>query len=194
MSAAPKAVETENEASMLSPSVRTFLAVLLDPWEELIGPDYEGYKNHVYRMVACCLALRQCSEEDEQKLCIAGCFHDIGLWTARTLDYLPPSVPPAIEYLQKNGLAHWSEEIRLMIEEHHKLTRYRGTTYPLVELFRQGDLVDFSLGLVRFGLPASFITELNASYPNAGFHRNLVRMASRWFIRHPFNPAPMMKW
>jgi hypothetical protein len=179
---------------MLSPAVLSSLEALLSPWRDLIGPDYEGYRNHVHRMVACCLALRPCSEEEAQKLCIAGCFHDIGLWTARTLDYLPPSVPPAMEYLQREGLEAWSEEIRLMIMEHHKLRPYAGTAYPLVELFRKGDLVDFSLGLFRFGLPTSFIAELKTAYPNAGFHRNLVRLALRWFVRHPLNPAPMMKW
>lgn len=167
---------------------------ILSPWRELIGPDYEGYRNHAIRMAVFCLALRECSEEDRRKIAIAACFHDIGLWTAKTLDYIEPSIPPAMEYLKNNGLEHWSEEVSLMIGEHHKLRPYKNDRYPLVELFRQGDLVDFSLGLFTFGLPHAFIDSVKARHPNAGFHKNLVKLAAAWFIRHPWNPAPMMKW
>ena len=52
---------------------------ILSPWQERIGSDYEGY-NHVYRMLHCCLALTSCSEQDRNKLTIAACYHDIGLW------------------------------------------------------------------------------------------------------------------
>lgn len=169
---------------------------ILAPWKEKLGPDFDGYKNHIYRMVHCCYALMSSpvSQGDARKVCIAACFHDIGLWVDDTLDYIPPSLPPAIKYLQENDLSNWTEEIQLMISEHHKLTEYDDKTYPLVELFRRADLVDFSLGIVRAGLPRQFIIELKATFPNAGFHRMLMRRSLRWFIRHPCNPAPMMKW
>jgi hypothetical protein len=54
-------------------------------------------------MVTFCLALRHCTDEERQKVAIAACYHDIGLWTARTMDYLPPSVPPAMECLKARG-------------------------------------------------------------------------------------------
>ena len=171
----------------------TLLDDILNDWREVIGEDFDGYRNHCQRMVHCCLALRDCSEVERQKLMIAAAFHDIGIWTAHTLDYLPPSVTPAMAYLKDKGLEAWSEEIRLMITEHHKLSAYDDGRYPLVELFRQGDLVDFSLGLVRFGLPRRFVRELKQTFPNAGFHRRLLQLASHWFVRHPLNPAPMMK-
>jgi hypothetical protein len=167
---------------------------ILGEWGDVIGADLPGYRNHAVRMAGFCFALRDCTAEERRKIQIAACFHDIGLWTARTLDYLPPSVPPAREYLRRNGLAGWSAEIEAMILEHHKLRPVTAAPSPLVELFRQGDLVDFSLGLVAFGLPRESIRRMKARYPNAGFHRTLVRMASAWFLRHPLNPAPMMKW
>jgi hypothetical protein len=179
---------------MQCPDVHSFLDDLLVKWKDVIGADYDGYRNHCHRMVAFCLALRTSTEEEQRKIVIAACFHDIGLWTARTFDYIPPSLPPAKEYLQREGLAHWAEEICAMIGEHHKLRTYRGLESPLVEAFRRADLVDFSLGLFTFGLTRTFIREVKAQYPNAGFHRALVRMASAWFVRHPLNPAPMMKW
>ena len=100
----------------------TLLDDILNDWREVIGEDFDGYRNHCQRMVHCCLALRDCSEVERQKLMIAAAFHDIGIWTAHTLDYLPPSVTPAMAYLKDKGLEAWSEEIRLMITEHHKLS------------------------------------------------------------------------
>jgi hypothetical protein len=173
---------------------REQLDALLEPWRTLIGVDFEGYRNHCRRMVTFCLALRECSAEEEHKIAIAACFHDIGIWTAGTLDYLPPSVPPAVDYLRSINAESWGEEISLMITEHHKLSAYEVERFPLVEAFRKADLVDFSLGLVKFGLPGGFVREIKQQYPNAGFHRMLVRRAAAWFVRHPLNPAPMMKW
>jgi len=167
---------------------------ILSQWTGVIGADYPGYRNHVVRMATFCLALRDCSEEERHKLEIAACFHDIGLWTARTFDYLEPSVLPAREYLREHRLDAWGDEIEAMILDHHKLTPVRVAPSPLVELFRRGDLVDFSLGLVRFGLSKAFIREIVTELPNTGFHRTLVRMTVAWVPRHPLNPAPMFKW
>jgi hypothetical protein len=44
----------------------------------------------------------------------------------------------------------------------------------LVEVFRKGDLVDFSIGLIKSGLPGSLVKEVKAAIPNAGFHRFLL--------------------
>ena len=81
-----------------------------------------------------------------------------------------------------------------MIEMHHKLRPYQDTRYPLVEVFRQGDLVDFSLGWVKWGLPSSYIKSVQAAFPNAGFHKRLWQLAKTWFAKHPFSPPPFMKW
>jgi hypothetical protein len=176
------------------------LEKLLAPWQSLIGVEYQGYRNHLYRMIHCCVALQghqsleECDEQTLQKICIAACFHDIGIWINNTVDYIAPSLPPARAYLLEYGLEAWTDEIILMISEHHKLSPYRDEAYPLVEVFRKGDLVDFSLGMVRFGLDKEFIACLKSTFPNVGFHAMLVRRASKWFLRHPLNPAPMMKW
>lgn len=167
---------------------------ILSRWKGVIGADYDGYRNHVVRMAHFCLMLRTCSAEEQEKLEIAACFHDIGLWTENTFDYLGPSVLLAREYLEANQLDEWADEIEMMILEHHKLRPVRAATLRLVELFRKGDLVDFSLGLVRFGLARALVREVKGEFPNAGFHKTLCRMARAWVVRHPLNPAPMMKW
>lgn len=167
---------------------------LLEPWKACIGKDYPAYRNHVCRMVTFCCDLRPCTAEEQHKLAIAAAFHDIGIWTDKTLDYLEPSVTPAHEHLKQIGHADWGPEIAEMITEHHRLRPIRNSAYPLVEFFRRADLVDFSRGLFTQGLPRQRIREVQAEYPNAGFHKRLLQLASRWFLRHPLNPAPMMKW
>ena len=167
---------------------------MLSPWQQKIGKDYIGYKNHVYRMLNFCFALQNCSHIERQKLIIAGCFHDLGIWASNTFDYLPPSVALAKAYLHQNQLEPWLSEIELMIALHHKLRRYTDQRYPLVELFRRGDLVDFSLGLVKCGLPTTYIQQVQAHFPNAGFHKRLVQLEAGWVFRHPANPLPVFKW
>lgn len=180
-----------------------YLEELLTPWKEIIGDDYPGYKNHVYRMVQFCWALKQTRREaltkdDKKKIMIAAAFHDIGIWVGNTLDYIDPSIPPAIRYLDSQGLNGWKQEVELMISEHHKLSPYTDAQLDqqkidIVELFRQGDIIDFSLGMVKFELPKNYIKAMKIAIPNKGFHLGLLMKGTRWFIRHPLNPAPMMK-
>jgi hypothetical protein len=167
---------------------------ILALWKDRIGSDYPGYRGHVYRMFNFCLALRPCTEEEKQKVAIAACFHDIGLWSDRTVDYIPPSVAQARMYLSNTGRRAWAEEIGLMVEMHHKVRSIQDSRYPLVELFRKGDLVDFSLGVFTFGIPRSYIRQVKATLPNNGFHRFLMKGAREWFSKHPFSPPPFMKW
>ena len=174
---------------------------LLGEYRDVIGKNYEGYKNHCYRMLHFCFHLRRAAEpgfelsdEERQKLIIAAAFHDMGLWTENTVDYLPPSIALAREYLARENLSKWTEEIELMIDMHHKITAYKDKRFPLVEIFRQGDLVDFSLGLVKAKIPGSYIKEVKASFPNAGFHKTLLKVGTVWTFKHPLNPAPIFKW
>lgn len=58
---------------------------ILGQWRDQIGAQWSGYRGHVYRMFNCCLALRACSAEETAKLAVAAAFHDLGLWSDRTL-------------------------------------------------------------------------------------------------------------
>lgn len=171
-----------------------FVNQILDIYKNQIGNLFSGYKNHVYRMLHFCLEFHNCSEDDFKKLQIAGAFHDIGIWTNQTVDYLPPSILLAKKYLKDNGLSSWEEEISIMIDMHHKITSYSDNRYPLVEVFRKGDLTDFSLGLIRNGIEKSVIQEVKNAFPNEGFHKFLCILGTKWVLKHPFNPAPIIKW
>lgn len=173
---------------------------ILGAYREQIGVDYQGYKNHVYRMVHFCFWLCEQDEgvilddDNRQKILTAACFHDLGIWPEGTVDYLPPSIALLDHYLEQKGLQDWSEEITLMIDLHHKLRKVRNLKYPLVELFRRADMVDFLLGTVKWGVPENYIREVKAAFPNAGFHKRLGQLAWKQLLKHPLNPAPMMKW
>lgn len=194
---------TELNSDLTLETQLPYLEEILTPWKAVIGDDYSGYKSHVCRMVQFCWAIKQSrgellSDDDKKKIIIAGAFHDIGIWVGNTLDYLDPSVPPAMEYLESQGLSDWKQEIQLMITEHHKLSPFTDAlldqkTVDIVELFRQGDITDFTLGMVNFHLPKAYINAMKAAIPNQGFHLGLLKKGMKWFIRHPLNPAPMMK-
>ena len=171
------------------------LEEILGQYKQIIADDYIPYKNHVCRVVNFCFQLKQdVDDEQKEKVIIAGCFHDLGIWTDDTLDYLPPSVSAANAYLQRRNLSKWAVEIELMINLHHKLSKYKDDANPLVEVFRRADLVDLSLGLVKFGLYPDTVENIKDMFPNAGFHKRLTQLAAREFYRHPFRPLPFLKW
>ena len=168
---------------------------ILSEYKTLINKDYQGYLNHCIRMAGCCLMLSQKQDpESIHKIAIAAAFHDIGIWTANTLDYLPPSIEALNQYLAAHQLIHFQEELSLMITEHHKLSSTHYPKYPLVEYFRQADYADFSLGIIRFGIPLNAYKQLKSTYPNAGFHKTLFYLGIKRFFRKPWNPLPMFKW
>jgi hypothetical protein len=164
---------------------------ILDRHKADLGTDHPGYRNHVYRMIHFSLAQGQFSDDEKNKIIVAACFHDLGIWTARTFDYLPPSIELAAKYVRHVGLDGWVEQITRMIDEHHKIRSFRHDT--LTEAFRRGDLADLSLGLIKSDVPGYYIKEVKESFPNAGFHRFLAKLAGRWIYRHPLRPIPVLK-
>jgi len=158
-----------------------------------LGADLTGYRNHAYRVVNFCAALSSKDVATVEKIALAAAFHDIAIWTAGTFDYLKPSRDLAEAHLATTAHAGWQPEIDAMIMEHHKILPYRAEHRELVEPFRKADLIDVSQGFVRFGLARSFVRDLYAQWPSAGFHRKLVTLALRELRTHPFCPLPMLK-
>jgi hypothetical protein len=158
-----------------------------------LGSDYLAYKNHVYRVLNLCVAQSSPDSESLEKIAIAAVFHDLGIWTDATFDYLPPSIRRASAYLVETGRAEWTPEIAAMILEHHKISRYRGDSGSLVEPFRRADWIDVSRGLRRFGLPRSLVAPVLSSWPNEGFHRRLFQLSLERARTNPLTPLPMMR-
>lgn len=159
---------------------------------ELAGDD-AAYRNHVCRELNFFLALTGLASPPVA-IEVAAAFHDLGIWTHRTLDYLPPSAALAGAYLSDRGLAELEPEVRTIINEHHKILPYAGPYSPSAEAFRKADLVDLSFGAIRFGLPREFIRAVRTAFPNSGFHKRLCLLAARQLVRTPLRPLPMFHW
>lgn len=166
---------------------------ILGSFDSALGRDARAYGNHVYRVVNLCFATGDHDAEAREKIEIAGAFHDLGIWTEGTLDYLRPSELAAAKYLVARGRETWIPEITEMIEMHHRVRSCAESRSPLVEAFRRADVADFSLGLFRMGLPRELIAALKAEFPNSGFHKRLVQLGVKWTARHPLNPLPMFR-
>ena len=166
---------------------------LLERHRDALGGDFTAYRNHCSRVVNFCAALSSGEAEPLRKMAIAAAFHDLGIWTDHTFDYLAPSERLAEVYLSGEGKPEWIAEVTAMIGQHHKLTRYRQEPAALVEAFRKADMVDVSMGLVRYGLPKTFVKEVLAAFPNAGFHKRLAQLFGQRMRTKPWSPMPMMK-
>jgi hypothetical protein len=160
----------------------------------VLGDDFTGYRNHVYRVVNLCVALSPVAAAQPEKVQIAAVFHDLGIWTDRTFDYLEPSVRLADAYLGETGRGSWTAEVTTMIREHHKLRPYRFESSALAEPFRQADWIDVTRGILTFGLPRGRLAPIFSTWPSAGFHARLVRLELAHLRAHPRNPLPMMRW
>jgi hypothetical protein len=156
-----------------------------------LGPDFTAYRNHVCRVLEFHLALSG-ETMPSTAVSIAAAFHDLGIRTAQTFDYLEPSAALAAAYLERHGLAALEPEVRALIVEHHKLTRYTGPHAASVETWRRADLIDVSLGTLRHGLPRAFVRTVLRTHPNAGFHRLLAKLSAKQFLRTPWRPLPMI--
>ena len=166
---------------------------VLDAHAASLARDFTPYRNHVYRVANFCAAHVSPDPIQLEKIAIAAAFHDLGIWTDGTFDYLDPSVSVARQYLLREGRDEWTNEITAMILEHHKLTPYRGDAGSLVERFRRADWTDVSMGVLRFGLPRAFVRNVSAAWPGAGFHRRLVQFELERLRTHPLRPLPMVK-
>ena len=153
--------------------------------------DFVAYRNHVYRIVNLCVATVGPSELE--KIAVAAVFHDLGIWTSGTFDYLAPSIVLAHDYLVARDRDDWIAEIEEMIADHHKITPSTADPDSLIEAFRRADWIDVTRGLRRFGIPRPFVARLFATWPSAGFHRRLLTLTFDRFRSHPLTPLPMVR-
>ena len=150
---------------------------LFHPYRQVIGDDFHGYRNHVYRTITYAMHLLCGSAEHEQMVETALVYHDIGLWTDRRLDYLESSEALAQADNEKHGWELHSETLAGAIHWHHKVFRYRGPNQKVIEACRRADWVDATKGWLRKGIARTAIREVEAAFPNLGFHNDLVRIA-----------------
>ena len=156
---------------------RPFVEELLTRYESLIGKDLPGYRNHVYRAITYAMHFLGNAEEHERLVQAAFVYHDIGLWTDRELAYLEPSEAVAIADNIKYELGLDPELLRGAIHWHHKIFPYTGQHRDIIEACRKADWIDASKGMLRKGISRAAIREVEAAFPNLGFHNSLMRLA-----------------
>ena len=170
------------------------IEAILNDFRDALGKDFDKYYNHVYRVyyLSCCF---DDNEVNKEKYAIAAAFHDLGIWTADTFDYIDPSLELAKRYLETVQKVEWAEEISLMIEMHHKIRPYKERYETSVESFRKADWIDLSLGLLQFGLPRkTYHNYLRPNFPYKGFHPFLVKKSLQNLLKNPRKPLPMFRW
>ncbi len=169
---------------------------ILSSQAEALGVDHAAYRNHVYRVWHYGVAFLgdDATESDREKMAVAGCFHDLGIWTHGTFDYLDPSAEMARSYLAEQGRPEDFHDVGRMIHQHHKITRFRAPDGALVEAFRRADWLDVTQGRRRFGLDRKFTSAVYRAFPSLGFFRRLQQLTVQRLKEAPLRPLPMFKW
>lgn len=165
---------------------------ILSEYKTDLGVHFDTYRNHVYRIYNFALLLDS-EETNHEKYAIVAAFHDLGIWSANTFDYLEPSIALAKNYLIKHNKESWIEEISLMIDMHHKRSFYKGKFQETVEVFRKADWIDVTLSIKKYGLANSEIKTIQKQYSNKGFHWFLTKQTFFNLLKNPTNPLPMFK-
>ncbi len=166
--------------------------LILNSYKIDLGDSFEQYRNHVFRVYNFAIQ-GSTNQRDIKTMSIAAAFHDIGIWTNKTFDYIQPSINLAKLYCLNNSIDSDSiVDIELIIKDHHKLTKIKNNR--LAEVFRQADLIDLSLGLISKQIDIKIIRKIKETFPNRGFHLYLCRLFLRNLLLNPLRPLPMYKF
>lgn len=160
-----------------TPTTRPHVEEILARYASSIGEDLPGYRNHVYRTITYAMHFLQNAVEHLPLVETAFAYHDIGLWTEHKLAYLEPSEAVALANNEQFGWGLNPEALRGAIHWHHKITPYRGSHAEIIEACRKADWIDASKGLLRKGLSKAAVAQVQATYPNLGFHDTLLRLS-----------------
>ena len=159
---------------------RPFVDELFEPYRELIGKDFDGYRNHVMRAITYAMHFLGGAKGYERLVEAAFVYHDIGLWTDRELAYLEPSEAVALRDNERHGWGLDADALRGAIHWHHKVFPYRGPHQEVIEACRKADWIDATKGWMRKGIARSSIAMVEATFPNCGFHDSLLRLAKEY--------------
>ena len=166
----------------------------LAKFTDAMGDEMDAYRNHCLRVLSFAVAhlggVKMVSSKSVDVMALALAYHDLGLWSDGALDYLEPSARQLEASTRDNGEDEDIFDIndiataRAIITEHHKLTDYhshddKGINANLVNAIRKGDWADFTIGIIRFGLPAGFVESAYTKIPEANFHMILTTMGGR---------------
>jgi hypothetical protein len=169
-------------------SAHPIVDAVLDRHADALGDDMPAYRNHVYRGINYHQLLLGAEIPDVAAL--AWATHDLGIWTARTFDYLTPSAGLGAKYADEFGITD-IDRLQRLITEHHRL---RPSDDRMTETFRIADRIDVSRGILRDGVGRSDVRAVVTQLPYEGFHAFLAKGLTGYAARHPLRPLPMLRW
>ena len=150
---------------------------------------FAGYRGHVYRVFNLARGLVDDADDRDDKLAISAAFHDIAAFAG--LDYLALSIGAQDAWLERTGRSEWSEELAVVVAQHHRFGTYRGRHARLAEPLRRADLADLSQGLIRSGIRKEHVRAVRRTFDVGSFFtRSVARAAVRNLVRHPLDPMP----
>ncbi|MFI5715487.1 hypothetical protein [Nocardia sp. NPDC051750] len=161
--------------------------VVLDHYRPALGSQEVMYRNHVYR---CLNYQRLLLGEIPDTAALAWAVHDLGIWTAETVDYLEPSAELATQWCDCLDIDD-APTVATLVRDHHRIRPVRD---ELAETFRRADRIDVSYGRIRGRLSATTVSRVVSELPYAGFHRFLATRIGSYALRHPRRPLPMLRW
>ena len=174
------------------PTTHPLIEEILDTHADRARGDeagFAGYRGHVYRVFNLARGLVDGADDRDDKLAIAAAFHDIEAFAG--LDYLAPSIHAQDAWLERTGRSEWSEELAVVVAQHHRFGTYRGRHARLAEPLRRADLADLSQGLIRSGIPKEQVRVVRGTFDVGSFFtRSVPRAAVANFVRHPLDPLP----
>ena len=151
----------------------------LQPYKDMMGSDYDGYKGHIYRVLTYSMHFLRGDKTYYKAIAAALVYHDIGLWTDKKLTYLEPSSDRAKEKLSSDFNEEELSLIHDIIYWHHKITPFEGNYEDIVNAVRRADWIDATRGVINQGMPDIHIANVQKQIPNAGFHKFLREIGSR---------------
>ena len=157
--------------------------------------DVPAYLNHVRRVLAFYQLL--CEKQGlkaDPATAVAAAWHDLGIWTLRTFDYLEPSRAGLVKALTAAGKPELIEAASAMVLWHHKITPVDPHLPYGAELFRRADWIDLTGGVFRFGLRGSQVKAVRRRFPNHGFHVRLLQLFLWQLLLKPWKLLPMLRW
>ena len=102
-------------------------------WGGALRAAREAYSGHAYRVLNYARALIGTEQHDDE-LALAAAFHDLGIWSDRTFDYLGPSQQRAEAFRREGAPGIDAELLALLISDHHLLRRPRTGIEPALRM------------------------------------------------------------
>lgn len=165
---------TYNKIDIISHS--PLLEERLEPFRQVIGDDFAGYRGHLYRVLTYAIHFLGGDETFRAEIETALAYHDIAVWTHNSLDYLQPSADMCMADNVQNNWGYDPKLLEDIILQHHKITKFRGPNENVVNAVRKGDWVDAYQGMLRKGLSKAQVNAVAEAIPAEGFYESLARL------------------